>query len=123
MNADWKRLSRECGLSIQDGAIVVACGGDRSHVVRVDVSNPEAIRIWSVVVSRGSAPPDAALQAWKMNRFRELVGFKVAEYGRVIGECWVPTAEITASEWKLYVETLAHACDRLEHLWTGQDVE
>jgi hypothetical protein len=123
LSVDWKRLSREAGLRLSADGITIACGGDRSHIVRVDERAGDAVRLWSIVVSRGAAPSDAALQAWKINRFRELVGFKVAEYGRVIGECWVPAAGVSAPEWKLYVETLAHACDRLEYLWTGRDVE
>lgn len=123
MNVDWKALTREIGLRIENGAIRVLCGADRQHLVNVDDSNEDAIRLWSRVVTRGNAPEDATLQAWKMNRFREVVGFKEADRGLIIGECWLPKTGLTADEWRLSVMTLARSCDRLEYLWTGRDVE
>lgn len=123
MNANWKDLMREAGLEVDGDSIRVSCGVDRCHKVLVDDTHAATFRLWSVVATRGDAPADAALQAWRMNRFRELVGFKVAEYGRVIGECFVPRIALTPDEWRLYALTLARACDRLEHLWTGRDVE
>lgn len=123
MSADWKRLSREAALRIDGEALVVPCGGNRAHKVFVDDTDGDSMRLWSVVVRRRNAPLDAALVTWKINRYRELAGFRVAEHGRVIGESWVPTIGLTADEWKLHVETLAHACDRLEYLWTGRDTE
>lgn len=122
MNADWKNLSREAGLRPNGGTLTLTFG-DRQHVVEVDDTLPDCIRLTSVVVRRQYAPDDAALQTWKMNRYRELVGFKIVDRGRVIGETWVPRAGLTAEEWKTYVETLARSCDRLEYLWTGKDVE
>jgi hypothetical protein len=121
LSAEWKELSAEAGLEANGDAIHVSLG-ERSHKVIVDDTPPDAIYLSSIVVPRRYAPPDAALQLWKMNRFRELVGFKIVEHGRVIGECWVPRVGISADEWKLYVMTLARACDRLEYLWTGRDV-
>jgi hypothetical protein len=123
LSADWKQLSREAGLPLDGCVLAVPCGGGRRQHVTIDDSGDGVIRLWSMVVTHGSAPPNAALKLWKMNRYRELVGFKVAEYGRVIGECSIPTIGITAAEWKLYVETLAHACDHLEYLWIGRDSE
>lgn len=123
MNGDWRVLAREAGLPLEGTTVRVPCGHERFHVVNVDDSNPDAFRLWALVVTRGAAPNGATLQAWKMNRFRELVGFKEAEHGRIIGESWVPRAGVTAEEWKLCVLTLARACDRLEYQWTGRDVE
>ena len=123
MSADWKRFSREAALRIEGNALLIACGGDRMQRVFVEVTDAETLRLWSVVVRRRDVPPDAAIASWKINRYRELVGFRVAEHGRVIGESWIPATGLTADEWKLYVETLAHACDRLEYQWTGKDFE
>jgi hypothetical protein len=95
--------------------------------VRVDDADPSVIRLWSRIVRRSQLPPDRAelarpeIEAWLMNRYRELVGFKVAERGTIVGEAWIPMIEINASEWSLYVHTVAKACDRLEYLWTGVD--
>jgi hypothetical protein len=123
LSADWKALTREAGLRPDGASIRVPCGSDRFHVVNVADDEPHAIRIWSRVVTGGNAPDGAALQAWKMNRFRELVGFKEEERGRIIGEAWIPRAGLTSDEWRVHVLTLARACDRLEYLWTGRDVE
>jgi hypothetical protein len=125
LSADWKELSRKANLKVQGGEILVACDHGRHQRVNVDDSDPEVIRLWSLVVTRGNADQisNAALQVWSMNRFRELVGFKIAEYGRVIGECWIPMIGISAREWRTYVYTLARSCDRLEYLWTGRDIE
>jgi hypothetical protein len=105
--------------------IRVPCGRERSHTVYVDDSNEDAIRLWSIVAARRDAQrvKNPALEGWRMNRYRELVGFKVVEKGKVIGESWVPRIGLTSEEWKTYVTTLARACDRLEYLWTGKDVE
>ena len=63
------------------------------------------------------------IEAWPLNRYRELVGFKVAERGTIVGEAWIPRIELNADEWRVYVFTLARSCDRLEYLWTGADRE
>ena len=129
MNASWKTLCRESGLRYQDDSIRVPCGDERFQDVRVDEGDPSAIRLWSRVAFRRQLSADRPeldrpeVEAWLINRYRELVGFKVAERGTIIGEAWVPMINVSASEWSLYVHTLAKACDRLEYLWTGADRE
>jgi hypothetical protein len=125
LSGEWRMLTRKAALKLADGEIRVPCGRGRFQNVRVDESMDDVIRLWSVVVTRGGAQHllNSSLEAWRINFHRELVGFKVAEYGRVIGECWVPMIGISEEEWKTYVVTLAQACDRLEYLWTGKDVE
>ena len=125
MSVEWKTLSREAGLKVTGNEIRVRFGGDRSQTVIVDDSGPDAIRLSSTVVRRSDAArlPNAALETWKMNRYRELVGFKTVEHGRIIGEAWVPRIALAPGEWRLYVLTLARSCDRLEYLWTGRDAE
>lgn len=123
MSADWKLLTRESGFKVSaDGAIRVPCGNERSQTVFVE-PHEEAIRLCSNVVPRRHAPPQPELTTWKMNRYRELVSFKVVERGRIIGEVWLPDIGITVDEWRIAIRTLAMACDRLEYLWTGRDVE
>ena len=107
----------------------VACGPERFQLVRVDDSQAGVIRLWSKVAVRSQLSPELGeenspeVEAWLINRYRELVGFKVVERGTIIGEAWVPAIELTADEWALYVRTVAKACDRLEYLWTGMDRE
>jgi hypothetical protein len=127
LSADWKTLCREAGLRYQAGSIQIPCGNDRFQDVRVDVSNPGVTRLWSRVASRGqlrlerSEMEHPEIEVWLINRYRELVGFKVVERGTIIGEAWIPMIEVSADEWRLYAETVAKACDRLEYLWTGGD--
>jgi hypothetical protein len=118
-------LTRKAHLKLTGTEILVPCGRERFQRVRVDDSTDDVIRLWSIVVRRGGAQhlSNSSLEVWRINDYRELVGFKIAEHGRVIGECWVPMIGITDSEWKTYVVTLAKACDRLEYLWTGKDQE
>lgn len=129
MNVSWKSLCRESGLRYQNDSIRVPCGDDRFQEVRVDDGDPSAIRLWSRVAARSQLsadPPELErpeVEAWLINRYRELVGFKVAERGTIIGEAWVPMIDIRSDEWALYVRTVAKACDRLEYLWTGADRE
>jgi hypothetical protein len=127
LSADWKTLCRQTGLRYQEGSIRVRCGSDRFQDIRVDDSNPGVVRLWSRVASRSQLSSDAPelerpeVEAWLINRYRELVGFKVVERGTIIGEAWIPMIEVSADEWRLYVHTVAKACDRLEYLWTGVD--
>ena len=123
MNADWKQLTREAGLKVSsEGFIRVACGPERTHMVFVEPRSG-VFRLWSRVVPRRHTPNGYELMVWRMNRFREIAGFKVTDRGHVIGEAWIPDIAITPEEWKIAVQTLARACDRLEYLWSGKDVE
>ncbi len=124
MSASWKGLSREARLRYSGDVIRVACGENRFQEAHVDDSQPGMIRLWSRVATRAQISLERPeIEAWLINRYRELVGFKIAERGTIIGEAWVPTIDLTADEWSMYVHTLAKACDRLEFLWTGRDVE
>jgi hypothetical protein len=129
LSASWRALSREAGLKYEGQIITVPCADDRRQQVIVDDGEPGVLRLWSKVAVRSRLPEDREelqrpeVEAWLINRHRELVGFKVAERRTIIGEAWVPTIDLTASEWALYVTTVAHACDRLEFLWTGTDRE
>ncbi len=128
MSGSWKTLCRESGLRYQDDSIRVPCGDDRFQDVHVDDGDPSAIRLWSRVALRRQIADRPALErpeveAWLINRYRELVGFKVAERGTIIGEAWIPMIDLSPAEWSLYVQTVARACDRLEYLWTGTDRE
>jgi hypothetical protein len=64
-----------------------------------------------------------SLAAWRRNRAASLVGFRVDERGRLVGESWVPTEGLTRDEFLLYVRGLAAACDLFEFQLTGKDRE
>lgn len=129
MSDSWKVLSREGNLRCVGDAIRVPCGPERVQIVNVDDSDPSCLRLWSRVATRAQLNLDSIetgapeVESWLINRYRELVGFKVVERGTIIGEAWVPTQALTAEEWEVHVRTVAKACDRLEYLWTGADRE
>jgi hypothetical protein len=43
--------------------------------------------------------------------------------GRLIGETWLPKADLGSEEFQLHLRTLAEECDRYEHQLTGGDFE
>ena len=96
MSADWKALCREAGLRYDGDVIRVPCGEERFQQVRVEEAEPRVIRLWSRVALRSQVAEDRPgverpeIEAWLINRYRELVGFKVAERGTIIGEAWIP---------------------------------
>jgi hypothetical protein len=129
LSDSWKVLSRERNLRCIGDAIRMPCGAEPVQIVNVDDSDPSCFRLWSRVATRAQLNIDSStaeapeVESWLINRYRELVGFKIVERGTVIGEAWVPTDALTAEEWELHVRTVAKACDRLEYLWTGTDRE
>ena len=127
MPTDWKRLSRDAGLPVEESSLAVALGEGRRHKVSVEESVASGLlRLWSI-----AAPPSAVAKvdeqphivAWARNRASDLVGFKIDSRGRLIGEAWVPVDGIDAHEWAIYVLAVARACDRIEYLLTGRDDE
>lgn len=127
MTIDWKHLSREAKLRVQEGAIVISFPDMRSQKVLVDertVGSP-VIRIWSMVARAADLTDveDPDRVAWNRNRESDLVGFKRDCRGRLFGEAWIPLESLTPEEWSLYVHSLARACDRFEYLITGRDTE
>lgn len=121
---EWRRLSRDAGLSLSGDTIEVGTNGGRQQQVFVDDANPTLLRVWSVatrpsMLQQLEDGPD--VYAWRRNRLSDLVGFKTDGRGRLIGEAWVPTEGLDAGEWAVYVRTVAQACDRVEYLLSGKD--
>ncbi len=125
MTVDWRKLTRDAGLMVRGEAIELRLAGGRKHVVHVDDRSGGQLRLWSVVAKAGLVREvsQANIRAWTRNRVTELVGFKLEQSGRLVGEAWVPLAGLTHAEWEFYVRSVALACDRFEYVLTGQDVE
>ena len=70
-----------------------------------------------------SAVPDVSLRAWRRNRGMQLVGFRVDQKGRLVGEAWVPKAGLEREEFLTYVKRVAAECDLFEYYLTGKDRE
>lgn len=53
----------------------------------------------------------------------QLVGFRLDQKGRLVGEAWVPKAGLSRDEFLLYVKRVADECDLFEYHLTGNDRE
>ena len=94
------------------------------HRVHVE-SKDDAVELRAVVARRAvvEAQENPAFAAWDRNRSASLVGFRLDERGRLVGESWVPGAGLTAEEFSTYVRATAAACDLFEFHLTGKDRE
>lgn len=124
MKIDWRDFCRGTGLAPLDGGVEVRFDTGRSQRVAVE-DHGDAFLVRSTVARAAtvSEMPDAAMRAWTRNRSVTLVGFRVDERGRMIGEAWILKAGLTAAEFQLYVRTVALECDRFEFQLSGRDVE
>jgi hypothetical protein len=105
-------------------AVIVQLGRGRQH--RIDVlAAADAFELSGIVARRTVVDEieQAALAAWKRNRASSLVGFRLDDRGRLMGESWVPSGGLTRDEFLLYVRNLAAACDLFEFQLTGKDRE
>jgi hypothetical protein len=122
---DWRKLCAGArDVQIDGDAVVVTLGHGRKH--RVDVeSKSDAVELRAVVARRAVVDEleTPALAAWHRNRSVSLVGFRLDERGRLVGESWVPGAGLTAPEFMVYVRGIATACDLFEFHLTGKDRE
>ena len=123
MSANWRILSRQAGLEVRDNTVRVSFEDRRKQTVLVQEELGGQIRLRSIVVAAEEVQTlgQTNLRAWLRNRLSELVGFKIDEKGRLIGEGLVPTAGLKAPEWAFHVTMLARACDRFEYVLTGLD--
>src|SRR4051812_12207495 len=92
MSADWRKLSRASKLETRANGIRVTFEDGRKQLVCVDDEADGRIRIWSLVSESEvvCALKQTNIRAWLRNRLSELVGFKMDERGRLIGEASVP---------------------------------
>lgn len=124
MRPELVRWCRSAGLEVSGDAVEVRFDDERRHRVQVH-DEGDALRLVAVVARPAVvlALDSPALLAWRRNRSTQLVGFRLDERGRLVGESWVPRAGLTGEELAFYVQRVAAECDRLEYLLTGRDVE
>jgi hypothetical protein len=122
---DWRRFCDGArDVRIDGDAMVVDLGRGRLH--RIDVrSVHDAVELSGVVARRAIVDriEDGALAAWTRNRAGSLVGFRLDNRGRLVGEAWVPGNGLTSDEFMFYVRSVASACDLFEFQLTGRDRE
>lgn len=122
---DWRTYVKdERGLVVKGDTLSVTFPSGRTHVVSVtDVAD---CYLLSAIAARASvigAMPDSDQRAWSINRSVDLVGFRVDDRGRFVGEAWVPKPGMTSAEFVLIARRLAAECDRVEFVLTGEDRE
>lgn len=124
MAREWTRLCKGAGFRVDGDTIEVRFAEGRHQHVRV-LEEGDSLRIIGVVARRGVVEglENVALRAWNRNRSTQLVGFRLDDRGRLVGESWIPKAGLSGEELATYVRQVAVECDRLEYLLTGRDVE
>ena len=75
----------------------------------------------AAVQCRNLSGPPALFRDPERNRGNELVGFKIDAKRRLIGDAWVPKADLMGSEFTAYLHAVATECDRFEYQLTGSD--
>ena len=122
---DWRGYCNGArDLQIDGSSVVVTLGQARQHRVHVEPM-ADAVELSSVVARRAVVDQfdDTAVAAWQRNRGASLVGFRIDDRGRLVGESWVPGPGLTAEEFQIYVRSVAAACDLFEFHLTGKDRE
>ena len=117
-------FSKASNHEAQGDGVTVSFHGERRQRVRV-LEADRAFLIYAVITGPAATRDlrDPALLAWKRNCLSRVVGLRVDDRGRLIGQAWVPLAGLEAHEFQLCVRTVAAECDRVEQLLTGRDVE
>jgi hypothetical protein len=123
MPTDWTRLAKGRYVTIDGDELIVALADSRQHRVKI-YDEGDLLRLRGIVAtpSRIGDPDHETRRAWEHNRSDSLVGFRIDDRGRLVGECMVPVAGITADEFAFCVRAVAAECDRYEYLLTGRDV-
>jgi hypothetical protein len=107
-----------------DAGVTMQFSDGRRH--RIDVREGDGVIELRGVVARRAVAVQierVALVAWEHNRACSLVGFRVDDRGRLVGESWVPTPGLTRVEFLFYLRSTAAACDLFEYQLTGKDLE
>ena len=122
---DWREFCAGERDIIVDGAgMTVEFSNGRKQ--RIDAHRADGVIGFRGIVARRAVTEQierVALVAWERNRASSLVGFRVDERGRLVGECWVPIPGLTREEFLFYLRSAAAACDLFEYQLTGKDRE
>jgi len=122
---DWRAMSSGArDIAVDGDSVVVTLPGPRQQRIDVEAGS-EAIELRSIVARRAVVETldDPGLAAWHRNRAVNLVGFRLDDRGRLVGETWIPCAGLTTAEFLVYVREMAAACDLFEFQLTGKDRE
>ena len=122
---EWREFSvGSSDIALDDAGLTVQFSNGRRQ--RIEIRRGDGgIELRSIVARRAVAEQieRVTLVAWEHNRASSLVWFRADDRGRLVGECWVPTAGLTRNEFLFYVRSTAAACDLFEFQLTGHDRE
>lgn len=124
MTINWRDYCKGKGIALRDGGVEVQFESGRRQQVTIE-DGEDAIIMRSVAARAAIVRdiPDAPLTAWLRNRSSTLVGFRVDNRGRMVGEVAVPKVGLTVSEFQLVLRHLAAEVDRFEFQLSGLDQE
>lgn len=124
MQSEWEMYCRAPDLTSDGTGVLVRFANGRAQRVEITV-NDAAYVLRSVVAKQSivSRDADAALRTWLRNQQVSLLGFRIDERGRMVGEAMLLKAGLTAREFQLVLRTVAVECDRFEYQLTWHDSE
>ena len=123
--SNWKQFCRGAeGIVIDGDGVNVMAANERHHRIGIR-ETPETYELTGVVARPAelNTIQEVPLRAWRRNRAMQLVGFRLDQKGRLVGEAWVPKAGLDRDEFLLYVRRVAEECDLFEYHLTGNDRE
>jgi hypothetical protein len=119
---DWKQWCHGLDrISVdRDGLEMVATNERRQRIAIRETA--DTFELTGVVARPAAidAVPDVPLRTWRRNRATQLVGFRLDQKSRVVGEAWVPKVGLNRDEFMLYVKRVAAECDLFEYHLTGK---
>ena len=98
MNNKWSVICHGVeNFKVNGDQIEATFADGRQHRVQVQETD-QTFELTSVVSRAGQLNTiiDLPLRAWQRNRATQLVGFRIDQRGRLLGEAWIPKASITA---------------------------
>jgi Putative bacterial sensory transduction regulator len=122
MAQDWKNYCRAPDLIVDGEGVNVRFDSGRAQRVEI-ICEDGTYLVRSIVAKRAvvSEHADVAVRAWLRNRQINVVGFRIDDRGRLVGEAKLSRAGLTKEEFQLVLRTVATECDRFEFQLTWSD--
>jgi hypothetical protein len=122
---DWRQFCRGLDdISIDEEGVQVVLADERRQRIGIRETT-DTFELTGIVARPAEIDTirDVPLRAWRRNRAMQLVGFRVDQKNRLVGEAWVPKAGLGRDEFLFYVKRVAAECDLFEYHLTGKDRE
>jgi hypothetical protein len=120
---DWRQLCHGLeGVHVDGDGVQVLLADERYKRIAIR-ETAESFELSAIVARPAETDtiPDVPLRAWRRNRAMQLVGFRLDDKNRLVGEAWVPKAGLKRHELLLYVKRVAAECDLFEYNLTGKN--